>query len=101
MNARNGYAATATRSRAAEGNLKSGAEAVASCAISGKSHAPAAAPAHCSRNCLRDVALMGASVTEATRSKIARGRGRSTLFKESSEKCQVVQPKPNAGLSNM
>lgn len=46
---------------------------------------------------------MRASVTEAKRGKIGRGSGRSTLFSEyprTRRKCQFVQPKPNAALSN-
>jgi hypothetical protein len=64
MNSRNGYAATETRSLGAEGNLTEGSERPVPCANSGTSQAPAAAPAHAPRNCLRLVGFMRASVTE-------------------------------------
>src|SRR5271157_5162048 len=63
MNSRNGYAATATRSRGAAGNFTEGSEFAAS-ASPGSNQAPAAAPAHCSRNSLLVFGFMRASVTE-------------------------------------
>jgi len=70
MNSRKGYAATATRSRGAEGNLTESSEFATARASSGKSQAPAAALADCSRNCLRVVTFMRASVTERFRPEL-------------------------------
>src|SRR5580698_4108337 len=66
-NSRKGYAATATLSLGTVGNLTDGSDFPNARANSGENQAPAAAAAHCLRNCLRLVAFMRASVPEKVR----------------------------------